>query len=286
MGARSISTNELRAECTLLERVCLSERLVSKEQTIAQRPGGAENPDKTARAWLNFYRWLNRQHAKLQHDVQPESRAIADATVMDALRGKPIPVALPGSTTEFSVFPKSLDALLQIHALDIQLGWMVTRHKALTTVNTPEAMDLVPTVMGEIAYTYQLLCWIVTHPGPGMPFADHETHPTPPAEILALEPWDVIRIVQAHHTHLSRLAALTSLIDEKRQGDDGGKRPSWSMFIGTIAAEHGADPVVYMKNRDLPSLLAAVRLRAAATAPREKPEASPAGSGRHAMAGA
>lgn len=286
MGARSISTNELRAECTLLERVCMSERLISKEQTLAQRPGGAENPDKTAKGWLNFYRWLTRQHAKVQHDIQPESRAIADATVMDALRGKPIPVKLPGSDADWHVYPKSLDALLQIHALDIQLSWMVKRHAALVAMNTPEAMDLIPTVMAELTYTYHLLCWTVTHPGPGMPFAEDDAHPTPPEKILALEPWDCIRIVQAHHTHLSRLAALTSLIDEKRQGDDGGKRPSWSMFIGTIAAEHGADPVVYMKNRDLPSLLAAVRLRAAATAPREKADANPAGSGRAAMAGA
>lgn len=282
---RSISIKELRAECQLLERVVSSERLATKEQFVEQRPGGRANPDKTARGWLYFYRWLHRQHAKLEHRAgETPARALADATVMDALRADPVAVTILGRPEPLHVYPKSLDALLQVHALDRQLAWLNTQLSRLYEAATPSALELVPRLLEEISYTYHLLAWIVTTDGPKMPYRPDDPAPQPPDWITTLEPWDIVRIVEAHHKHLFRLQALSALVDERRQGEQGGQCPSWSMFIGSMALELGADPVVLMRDRDLVSMLAAVQLRNAAQAPAEKPAAPlAAGSGREAF---
>lgn len=278
MGVRSIPAKHLRADCTVLERAVLTARLATKESLAAHRPGGAENQARDATGWLAYYRYLHRLHAKDDASAFSNtlSREAADAAVMDALRGKPISVRRVGGNADappIAVYPKSLDALLHIHALDRQLAYMTEMHERLVHAKTAEAMELLPRVVAELSYTYSLLCWIVTHPEPGMPYDPTSERPSVPEWILALEPWDVIRICETHQRHLLRLQAVSALIDNQRQSEDGGQRPSWSMFAA-LAAEMFGEPVeVVMRDRSLAAQLAAMRLASAAKVPPEKESA-------------
>jgi hypothetical protein len=294
MPKRSITTKELRAECTVLERAVLTQRLTTKDALTPHRPGGAENPDRSASGWLSYYRHLQRTHAKGERatPLNAPSRAAADAAVMDALRSKPVRVEVigtdPSAPRVLHVYAKSLDALLQVHALDRQLAYMTQTHAKLLAINTAQSRDTIPRVLAEISYTYQLLAWIVTTEGPGMPYAVDAALPTPPAEIAALEPWDIVRIVEAHHKHMLRLHAIASLLDDKVQGEGKGTRPSWSMFAADAAAMFGEDPDVVMRDRALPSLLAASWLHNASRTPpaADDADAPTFGRGRERMGAA
>ena len=280
MGTRrAISAAELRSDCMTLERAVLSAKLTTKDVLVQHRPGGARNPDKGAHGWLAFYRFLHRTHAKGERDAAPDraAHARADAEALDALRSEPIRVMTVGGAPDAApllVHAKSLDALLQVHALDQQLQYMTTKHAQLAAMKTADAADLMPRVADAISYTYQLLCWIVTTPGPAMPYDVTDDHPEPPEHIRALEPWDVVRIVEAHHKHMLRLHAVSALIDARRQSDDGGTRPSWSMFIATETPA-GESTEVTMKHRALNALLAKRWLdNAARTPPPQEPNAA------------
>src|SRR4051794_31243111 len=123
MRARTISAKMLRADCTTLERAVLSARLTTKESLVPHRPGGESNPQRDAFGWLAYYRHLHRLHARAESAPSSMSRSAADAAALDALRSEPIAVHLvdskPGDPP-ILVYSKSLDALLQVHALDRQ----------------------------------------------------------------------------------------------------------------------------------------------------------------------
>jgi hypothetical protein len=278
MGTRSISTKELRAESQVLERAVLSARLSTKEALAPHRPGGAENPGKDARGWFSYYRHLVRVHARADRSSPSATvdREAADRNVLNALRAEPVRVnlvpRLDGAEPVLYVYAKSLDALLHITALDRQLAWFTRQHALLVAMGTPDAIALLPRATAEISYTYGLLSWIVTTPGPGLPYLIDAERPELPAHIVALEPWDIVRIVEAHHKHLLRVHAVSQLIDERSQNEEGGSRPSWSMFAANAAEMFGADPVVITRDRPLAALLAATWLNSAAKAPRELPE--------------
>lgn len=278
MGARSISAKQLRADCTTLERAVLSARLGTKESLAAYRPGGASNPQRGADGWLTYYRHLHRTHAK--GDASPFganlSRDAADRAVLDAMRGEPIPVRLTGRDEDAPpvyVHAKSLGALLHVHDLDRQLAYMTEMHARLVSMKTAESVERLGRVLRGISYTYALLAWVVTHPGPGMPYRAEDPQPEPPPWILDLEPWHMIRICEAHHQHLLRLHAVASLIDNRGQTEENGQRPSWSMFAASAAEMFGTDPIVVMNDRSLASQLAAMRLAAASKTPPEKERA-------------
>jgi hypothetical protein len=281
-GKRSISTAELRAECAPLERAVLTERLAEREALARHRPGGAQNPARDARAWLAYYRYLHRCHARGAAGgggAPALSREQADAVALDALRAQPIPVrrmnALPDDPPLY-VYPKSLDALLHVHALDRQLGYMTEQHARVTAAleqqHRAELAELLPRLADAISYAYQLLAWIVTTPGPGMPYGPDDDRPMPPESIRALEPWDVVRICAAHQRHLAQLHAVSVLLDAKRPTEAGARRPSWSAFAAELAAESGTSVETIMKFRSLASELARAMLHADMTAPRA-PEA-------------
>jgi hypothetical protein len=142
----------------------------------------------------------------------------------------------------------------------------------------PRASELHDKVIDAISYTYGLLCWIMTAGGPitnaEMPY-ELETGRDPdlPIYIKALHPLDVAQIANAAAKHHSRLAALQILLEHKTKAD-GGRRPSWSQFVGSLAVEMDTDSVQISKLRSLGSLLAAVQLDSDAKTPEESPAAA------------
>lgn len=273
-STRAITIAELRAECLVLERAVLSARLTTGDEVKAHRPASKRS---TAQDWLGFYRWLHRLHATGVSRPANVSREDADRMVLDALRAEPVRVKLAhppaGVPSPLFAHPKSLDTYLRIHGLDTQLAWLTCQyHKATPVVSrgaaSPALVTAYPKLLDGMAYTTALLCWIITHAGPGMPYADTDLDPEPPAWTRALEPWDVIRILDGHRSHHARLAAVQALIDEHTQHDEPrGQRPSWSMFVGTMANELGEQSATLMRHTTLGELLASTRLSAAAKTP-------------------
>jgi hypothetical protein len=267
MGSkRSISVAELKAECTVLERAVRAAGLATTEELKTDKPGSPDNPERDARAWLRYYTALQRRHATLTklHEVSPSGAD--DATVLDALRGEPVEVPLLDKGKSVFVHPKSLDAALYIHALDLKLAWLLSQKSMLEERGTAGDVLMLPKVYEAISYIYQILCWIVCSEGPAMPFNPTELDPKPPAWITELEPWDVVRVCQAHQKLMLRLHALSALIDEESQQDQKGTRPSWSMFYSTMAVELKESAVNLIKLRSMGEMLAMARMNAAAHA--------------------
>lgn len=274
MAARSISGQLLRDECGTLERAVLAAGLATADVLKPWKPGGERNETKDATAWLRYLTRLHRFHARGETRTESSngSRAFQDTEVLAALREDPIPVHLPSLpvTETIKVYPKSMDALLIIHGLDIQLTWMLAQRKALLDMETPDAVDALPRVADAISYTYQLLVWVVTHPGPEAPFAATDDAPQPPESIRRLEPWDYVVICDAHQKHMTRLQALSALLDDRQANEEGGSRPSWSVFYGTMSLDLGIPAMQLMKYRALVGLMASVRLSNYAKTPPEK----------------
>jgi hypothetical protein len=263
-----LTADELTAECATLERAVRSAGLATEDYLAKHRPGGEENPATDVFGWLRFYAVLHRCHAR--GETQSDSaHARNDATILDALRNEPIMVVPLSDDDDIFVYPKGLDALLHIHALDLQLAWMLAQKEILETEASAESMNLIQYVMDAMAYTYQLLCWVVTTRGPELPYRVEDDDPQIPTYVKALTPWDVVRVVQAHQEHLARLSVLSSLLDTTPQ-KEGGKRPSWSMFVGSMSVELGEPANVLMKHRSLAELLAVARIHSAANEVPEK----------------
>ena len=268
-----LTADELKAECATLERAVRSAGLATDEYVAKHRPGGEDNTAEDVFGWLRFYAVLHRAHAR--GEIQPDvAHARNDGTILDALRNEPIMVVPLEDTSDIFVYPKSLDALLHVHALDLQLAWMLTQKEMLEAEASAASMNLIQYVMDAMAYTYQLLCWVVTSEGPEMPYKVEDDAPEIPKYVRVLSPWDVVRICQAHQEHLGKLSVLSSLLDTHSQRENG-KRPSWSMFVGSMSVEMGEPANVLMKHRSLAELLAVARIRSAANEVPEEDDATP-----------
>lgn len=290
-GQRSVSAAELKAECVQLERDVLRRQLATEEEVAPYRPGKESNNQRDARGWLRYFARLHRFHARGEDSNSDEARARADAQVLAALRDEPVRVdllqplvLLPIADEEpeppidhLYVYQKSLDALLHAHALDRQLAWLLLQKERIEEAGArgmPRSSELLDRTTDAISYTYGLIVWIMTSSGPTMPYTlDGRHDPELPAEIRQLHPVDVAQIANAAMKHHARLAALQVLLDRKSR-NEGGKRPSWSQFIGSLAVEMGVDSVQIMKHRSLGSLLASVQLNADAQMPADDPAAA------------
>lgn len=264
MAKRSISVAEFKAECTVLERAVRSSGLATEEQLKEDRPKNGSG----AREWLSYYATLHRRHAFAS---KREGTGAEDAEVLDALRGQPIIVELVrenGKTVQ--VHPKSLHASLYVHALDLKLAWLLAQKNLLEGRGTAGDVLMLPKVYEAITYLYQLLTWIICTEGPSMPFDTNDPDPSPPEWVKEMEPWDVLRICQAHQKLLMRLQALSALIDEGSARDKSGIRPSWSMFYSTMAVELKESAVNLIKLRSVGEMLAMARMNAAAHATPDK----------------
>jgi hypothetical protein len=265
MAKRSINVAEFKAECTVLERAVRSAGLTTEEKLAEDRPGSKEYPDRDARSWLRYYTKLQRLHAQLQR--RASSGGTEDAEVLDALRGQPVLVELVNKEHKpVQVHPKSLHACLYVHALDLKIAWLLAQKDLLESRGTAGDVLMLPKIYEATAYVYQLLVWIVCSEGPAMPFDTNDPDPEPPEWVRNLEPWDVLRICQAHQKLMLRLQALSALIDENSAQEGKGLRPSWSMFYSTMAVELKESAEHLIKLRSVGEMLAMARLNAAAHA--------------------
>lgn len=277
MGARSITTAELRAECTTLERAVLSARLTTKDVLAAHRPGGSGNSGKDAPAWLAYYRHLHRTHAKGEpsgDSTAPAALTVpadAEPVVLDALRSAPAVVELVGSVAPDGgdlvlVHPKAFIPLQAFRRRDARVDWLTEQRAQLLSLGPAAADDdLLRRVDEELAYQYALLVWGATTEGCGLPYEEHDAPEDVPTWLLALDPVDVLRIREAFvQVNALRLAALSALLaaqtaaDRAADAPPGQQRPQWSTFFATRADEQhtAGGAAALMRDRALAAVLA------------------------------
>lgn len=286
MATRRFTLRWLQDRCAVLERHVVHRRYASPDELAQYRPGGAENLARGLPGWVVWYAQLVRFCGR---EEQVEQRNdFADGAVLEALAAEPLAVTLgarddAGQPRTVHVYPKSLGALLTLHVRDFTLGWLATRIDALRTAPDPAALAVLERAMEELGYQYTLLCWTVTHPDPGVPYAREDARPTPPPALAwlgTLDPWDCLRIAQAHGVvNAQRLQALEALITKNTDATAGPTRPSWSAFIGSLAMRLNQPPAHLMRDASLLELLSAVQLHASAEREANEAAKRAAGSG-------
>ena len=230
-------------------------------------PLGAENPWDGLWGWIYCY---GQYVAFLRRSETHESRSEADLTLAreaasDALRGSPIYVTLDhrdadGVEQARGVFPKSFHALAHCTQRDLVLAHLGDQMQKLQRINTPAAASALGGALVECAYQQRVLCWIVCHPEPGLPFGDAEFKPDPPEWTGDLSPADIVKILQAHRTvngaRLQLVSYLLSPPDPKTRHRPG----SWETLVSTAAKSLGKDARSLARDTTLESLIAQVAL--------------------------
>jgi hypothetical protein len=278
VAAAPWTTPDLKRRCVELREDLAQGGAASAEELAAYWPGGAENTYGGRGGWIYCYSQLSRFVARLERRAPGSDASIArdDARVLAALRGAPVAVTALGPRadgTAWQVHPKSFEALLYLHALDAQLGYALAAKQRFDAALLAGLLDAataaqLPTIAATVSELQLLCCWIVTTPGPGVPEGARALEPAIPAELRALDAVAILALVRAHQQLLGRAHVVRALIDEATE-HESGQRPSWSLFLGSLAVEWGEDAGVLARQRTLESLLATARLGAAARRPPE-----------------
>lgn len=261
----------LMERCATLEHHVRDRTLASDDELAEYRPeAGRRAPID---AWQFFYANLVRFCGRLE--TKEYSGAEADATILDALRAIPEELTLSAGQ-QVRVYAKSFETLLHLHARDRVAGWLAVRYAVLRESDAADDVDLLERVAQEIAAQTQMIAWGVITEGPHLPYPtdnppDSAGTPAPavdiPEFVRALEPFDVLRIHQAFvRVNSGRLEALERLLTPPQTGN-GKLRPSWSLFLGSMALKMRVDVRELARNVPLVSLLATSRLGSAVNEP-------------------
>lgn len=246
------SAGALRARCATL-RSALAARGVSEDALARVWPGGEENAERGTGAWVSAYAALRALHAtqRTATAAAPAQDAAAlRRVVAQSLADRPEPVTLTDGTRRL-VCPKSLVALWHLDALDAAIA----RLAACDTVEREAGLDVQAPALRSLAV--RVWAWIVTHEGPGMPFAPSAENPEPPAWTAALAPEDVLALVAAHRrVHALRLAMLGQAFPRRADAGSAESRLSFEGFVGTFAADKGHDPLEVMEQWSLGRVVA------------------------------
>jgi hypothetical protein len=219
----------------------LSARKLATQAEIDACFTEAEEPNlKAAMAYAGL-RVLLHERAPDNHDKKTR-RKNADRVILDALRGASKAVTLTDPSLdlrEVSVHPKSLNALIELAERDHVIGFFNSGVEALRelakTDPRPDRIDMLARGVRELAYQQRICVWIVTHPGPGLPFPEEDTSPELPAWLGQLSPVDALMIFRAHEeVNAGRLAALQALPRGRKNGDDGER--GWGVYLANLAS--------------------------------------------------
>lgn len=242
-----VGRDVLVERCTLLEHALRTRDDVTADDIDKARPGGAHNPDPSAHGWLSYFAWLHRAHATSGAAKAVTASQRWDARGMDdmraALAAEPIPLTLDSGRT-VAVYPKGEHALNRVAVAGLAAEWVTARRVALMaeppTADTLAALDRA--VEAEAALIAEFV-WVVTHPGPGVPWTDESTWAhTPPTWCKDdVSPFDVVAIRKAHlDVNLLRVNAIAERSRHLAEG--GGDAMPLAAFLGVMASELQVKP--------------------------------------------
>jgi hypothetical protein len=262
-----VRKRELREKCQRLEAAVRERGLATEAELAEYRPKPRDKDDFT---WVFWYGQLIRFTGRLEQ--RELVSAEADGLIIAALRADPREVKLSDPPHQVvQVYPKSFEALLNVHARDQLIGWLAARNAVCRqSVNGADVMALLERLAAELAYQQLLMVWTATAPGKidyyGLPFAVEDDRPEIPESLRSISPWDIVRVHQAFlDVNATRLQALEKLIQPTRE-ETGGGRPAWSVFIGSMALKWRVDPVRLMRDHALIQILATAKIAAMAGA--------------------
>lgn len=253
------SARAIKERCTQARRSLAVRALATPEELSAYWPGGAVNPTRRRGAWIfcyaNYVRFLGRGEA------DPTTQL--DTLGLQALAGQPVEVQLlaapPALARPFlSVYPKGGRALLFCHARDWRIGWLATACRVLQERGEAADHTLLDRATDELAYQMGLLFWVLTSPGPGLPFAAGATL-TPPPYFADLDPVDIAQLNLAHaKVNGSRLALLRKQIQLTLGPHERARDNTFFDFFGNVAIEMGSPLDRVLEDWSLEQLLSAV----------------------------
>ena len=238
-GRRRFDVPGLRHECAELRELCAAKGYASDDELAAYWPGGTENPARDADAWIYCYsqlaRFLGRR--ELVERTREAAREQLEGAVRAAAAAQP--EAVPLSVGLHRVYPKSAHALWFLDALGQLCGPLAADALAVLE-SVPDAVrDQVPWPSLVTSLAVRTWAWILTTPGPGLPFADDATDATPPAWTEQLLPQDLLVLDRAHRqVNAERLRILASAFPQTTDG--AGSRLGVAGFLAGYASEHGA----------------------------------------------
>lgn len=253
-----------------LEERCAEYRALFLEDGIATAadldpywPGGEENTLTGQDGWIVAYArclWcLGRQVGKEEAERTSVRMTHNQAEVLRALRADPEVVELladSGTARTLTVYPKSALALEHLGAANLVIAFLGDHEQALEAAADADALQLIIDVRHKRGYLERLACWIATHEGPGLPYADHEREPALPQAILDLTPLDFYLIAAAcQRVNGERLAALQA-------SGEKGKRADWGGFFVGAASELGVAARTLLRDVSLVEVVATMAEKA------------------------
>lgn len=231
------SPRGLRARCAGL-RLQLTTRDVDETILAAWWPGGAENPgkdrprptEKDRGPWTLCFATYHR----LVHD-QAHARSAATAgqsealnrAIADAAADRPETLVLSDGAM-WQVYPKSEYALQELR----YLGDAIDRLTRLDVASVERGVPVPPDTTALRSLAVRVWCWIITHPGPGLPYPEDARDPEPPAALGLLAPQDHYALVAANHRVNGAREAIMARAFPRRSADFASRLD----FVGFLTA--------------------------------------------------
>jgi len=262
------SLREIRQRCQDIKAVLAEEpTFVTEAELTDYWPGGAENKLTGRGAWIYCYAQYSRFFGRLTAtDTEHNAiREVAEQAARDALRGAPERVELDqrdefGIPKTLTVFPKSFHAICVMEGYDgLLLRLSVTfddlkqRSEALFASHAEDLIE-------RMTYYHRLIVFILSHPEPGLPFADTVSQPEIPPWTMDLSPMDLFRIIQAHRVvNGGRIQVAMKLLEPVDQATQ--QRPgSWTTLLAVASKDLSVSSRTLARDYTLESIVAQLAL--------------------------
>ncbi len=241
-----------RERCAFLRGEILDERLATPQEIAAYWPGGEENQHGSEwRRWDFCKENLFRFWGRLEIKESSQTRERRERLMMLAAREVPVIVDLDpdadGPRT-IAVYPKSYDAIVRIDEFDAFTAGLLQGISTLD-LSKPTNYEVKAKALREVRLNHLTMCWIATYPGRGAPFPDGFLPEFFPANVTALTPVDVVRVMLGYHeANGKRFAAITAGVHS-----DGRltQRPSWATLAASAARQNNEPIERLLRDRSL-----------------------------------
>lgn len=277
----------LKEKCSIFRAQVIQGKVATDTEIDAYKPGGERNNTRGALGLLMYYTQLVRwdEVARVRVTKGPEFGAELERAMLKILRRKPETIelirAIPPdpneegaqAITHLNIYPKSLDALLELDYWDYEMNVLGPAAHWLRTSSASEDMRLYQDTSRRIHYVQQVMVWILTtgrtiggvHYTAACPYtSDEAVKPLPPAYLKDLDGFDLPRVLRAHllvNAHrLQQVHEMTRLtfgaLSLPRD------RATWSMFYADRATNVHEDVSIVADRWDLASFVATAALNA------------------------
>lgn len=210
--------------------------VVTPDELAAVWPGGSDNPLPSPASW--WYCW-GTFIAFARRMEQQRRRETADVDLRAAIARRSARASEQVTLTDGSVrsvHPKSYWALRFLDLLD--RDYRQAAEQALASLEEGSPADVAVHAVAPLA---EALCvrvwaWVLTTPGPELPFADDARNLHPPKWTARMTPHDIVAIARAHQ----RIHADDARIIAEAFPDEGGaSRLGLEGFLNTYVESGG-----------------------------------------------